>query len=32
MFKAKEVDKPTPTSYEGKLGVKWPNKETEKNI
>jgi hypothetical protein len=29
MFKAKEVDKPTPTSYEGKLGVKWPNKETE---
>jgi len=30
MFKAKEVDKPTPTSYEGKLGVKWPNKETEK--
>jgi hypothetical protein len=30
MFKAKEVDKPTPTSYEGKLGVKWPNKEMEK--
>jgi hypothetical protein len=28
-FKAREVDKPTPTSYEGKLGVKWPNKETE---
>jgi hypothetical protein len=30
IFKAREVDKPTPTSYEGKLGVKWPNKETEK--
>ena len=28
-FKAKKVDKPTPTFYEGKLGVKWPDKETE---
>jgi hypothetical protein len=28
-FKAREVDKPTSTYYEGKLGVKWPNKETE---
>ncbi len=28
-FKARKVDKPTPTFYEGKLGVKWPNKETE---
>jgi len=28
-FKAREVDKPTPTFYEGKLGVKWPDKETE---
>jgi hypothetical protein len=29
-FKAREVDKPTPTFYEGKLGVKWPNEETKK--
>ena len=28
-FKAREVDKPTSTYYEGKLGVKWPDKETE---
>jgi hypothetical protein len=28
-FKAKKADKPTPTFYEGKLGVKWPDKETE---
>ena len=28
-FKARKVDKPTPTFYEGKLGVKWPDKETE---
>ena len=29
-FKAREVDKPTPTFYEGKLGVKWPDEETKK--
>ena len=29
-FKARKVDKPTPTFYEGQLGVKWPDKETEK--
>jgi hypothetical protein len=29
-FKAREIDKPTSTFYEGKLGVKWPDKETEK--
>jgi hypothetical protein len=28
-FKAREVDKPTSTYYEGKLGVKWPDKKTE---
>ena len=28
-FKARKVDKPTPTFYEGKLGVKWPDKKTE---
>jgi hypothetical protein len=28
-FKARKVNKPTPTFYEGKLGVKWPDKETE---
>jgi hypothetical protein len=28
-FKARKIDKPTPTFYEGKLGVKWPDKETE---